>query len=149
LVTVSRKDVADLRATLPLAVVTLFTLLLFFWIAPIPAFNVLQEQSFESLVLSFWLLVVGLVFIILGILSIPEIKNTASKVGGGFLIGFGLVAFVFAVITIMQGFDVIRGDENLRFVATLLFGGASIILLADIVPRVITGKGLIRAMATV
>lgn len=148
MVTVSRKDVADLRATLPLAVVTLFTLLLFFWIAPIPAFNVLQEQSFESLVLSFWLLVVGLVFIILGILSIPEIKNTASKVGGGFLIGFGLVAFVFAVITIMQGFDVIRGDENLRFVATLLFGGASIILLADIVPRVITGKGLIRAMAT-
>ncbi len=78
----------------------------------------------------------------------PEMKNTASKVGGGFLVGFGLVAFVFAVITIMQGFDVIRGDENLRFVATLLFGGASIILLADIVPRIITGKGLIRVMAT-
>lgn len=148
MVTINRKDVADLRATLPLAVVTLFTLLLFFWIAPIPAFNVLQEQSFESLVLSFWLLIVGLVFIILGILSIPEIKNTASKVGGGFLIGFGLIAFVFAIITIMQGFDVIRGDENLRFVATLLFGGASIILLADIVPRVITGKGLIREMAS-
>jgi len=148
LVTINRKDVADLRATLPLAVVTLFTLLLFFWIAPIPAFNVLQEQSFESLVLSFWLLVVGLVFIILGILSMPEIKNTASKIGGGFLVGFGLIAFVFGVITIMQGFDVIRGDENLRFVATLLFGGASIILLADIVPRVITGKGLIREMAS-
>ena len=148
MVTINRKDVADLRATLPLAVVTLFTLLLFFWIAPIPAFNVLQEQSFESLVLSFWLLVVGLVFIILGILSMPEMKNTASKIGGGFLVGFGLVAFVFAVVTIMQGFDVIRGDENLRFVATLLFGGASIILLADIVPRVVTGKGLIREMAS-
>lgn len=148
MVTINRKDVADLKATLPLAVVTLFTLLLFFWIAPIPAFNILQEQSFESLVLSFWLLVVGLVFITLGILSMPEMKNTASKVGGGFLVGFGLVAFVFAVITIMQGFDVIRGDENLRFVATLLFGGASIILLADIVPRIITGKGLIRVMAT-
>ena len=148
MVTINRKDVADLRATLPLAVVTLFTLLLFFWIAPIPAFNVLQEQSFESLVLSFWLLVVGLVFIILGILSMPEMKNTASKIGGGFVVGFGLVAFVFAVVTIMQGFDVIRGDENLRFVATLLFGGASIILLADIVPRVVTGKGLIREMAS-
>lgn len=148
MVTINRKDVADLKATLPLAVVTLFTLLLFFWIAPIPAFNVLQEQSFESLVLSFWLLVVGLVFIILGIISMPEMKNTSSKIGGGFLVGFGLIAFVFAVITIMQGFDVIRGDENLRFVATLLFGGASIILLADIVPRVITGKGLIREMAS-
>lgn len=145
---VNRETVKDLKKTIPLASVTLFTLLLFFWIVPIPAFNVLQSESFESIVFSFWLIVVGLVFITLGILSLPEMKNTASRIGGFFLIAFGLISFLFSIIAITQGFDVLRGDDNLRFFTTILFGGGAIILLADLVPRLITGKGLIRTMAT-
>lgn len=145
---VNRQTVKDLKKTIPLGTITLFTLLLFFWIAPIPAFNVLQSQSFESLVFTFWLFVVALVFLTLGILSLPEMKNTASRLGGFFLIGFGLIALLFSVITLMQGFDILRDDTNLRFLTTILFGGGAIILLADLVPRIITGKGLIRTMAT-
>lgn len=145
---VNRQTVKDLKKTIPLATVTLFTLLLFFWIVPIPAFNVLQSVSFESLVFTFWLFVVALVFLTLGILSLPEMKNTASRIGGFFLIAFGLVALLFSAITLMQGFDILRDDPNLRFLTTILFGGGAIILLADLVPRIITGKGLIRAMAT-
>lgn len=144
----NRQMVRDLKKTIPLATVTLFTLLLFFWVAPIPAFNVLQSISFESLVISFWLIVVGLVFLTLGILSLPEMKNTASRIGGFFLIAFGLVALLFSIITMSQGIDVLLDDGNLRFFTTILFGGGAIILLADLVPRLIAGKGLIRTMAT-
>jgi len=139
------KDSArKLRSVLPLGAVTLFSLLLFFWIAPFDDLNPLRTVSFTGLVFVFWLAFIGLVLITLGILALPEMKNFPARFAGAFFIGFGLVALVFAVIVMIDGnINTLMDDNNLRFITTLLFGVASVILLADLIPRLSIGKGII------
>jgi len=139
------KDSArKLRSVLPLGAVTLFSLLLFFWIAPFDDINPLRTVSFTGLVFVFWLAFIGLVLITLGILALPEMKNFPARFAGAFFIGFGLVALVFAVIVMIDGnISTLMDDDNLRFITTLLFGVASVILLADLIPRLSIGKGII------
>ena len=139
------KDSArKLRSVLPLGAVTLFSLLLFFWIAPFDDLNPLRTVSFTGLVFVFWLAFIGLVLITLGILALPEMKNFPARFAGAFFIGFGLIALVFAVIVMIDGnINTLMDDNNLRFITTLLFGVASVILLADLIPRLSIGKGII------
>ncbi len=139
------KDSArKLRSVLPLGAVTLFSLLLFFWIAPFDDLNPLRTVSFTGLVFVFWLAFIGLVLITLGVLALPEMKNFPARFAGAFFIGFGLIALVFAVIVMIDGnINTLMDDNNLRFITTLLFGVASVILLADLIPRLSIGKGII------
>ena len=135
-----------LQTVLPLGAVTLFSLLLLFWIAPIDDINPLRTVTFTGLVFVFWLVFVGLLLISIGILAMPEMKNAPARIAGFLFIVFGLVAFVFAVIIMIDGnISSIVDDPNVRFFATILFGITSIILLIDLIPRIGIGKGIIEA----
>jgi len=139
-----KKEATQLRSILPLGAVTLFSLFLFFWIAPIDQLNALRNVDFTSIVFVFWLAFVGLVLITLGVLALPEMGNTPARIAGIFFIGLGLVALVFAVLIMIDGnISAIMSDQNLRFITALLFGVVSIVLLADLIPRIVTGKGII------
>ncbi len=136
-----------LRTVLPLGAVTLFSLLLLFWIAPIDDINPLRSVTFEGLVFVFWLIFVGLLLLSIGILALPEMENAPARIAGFFFIVFGLIAFIFAVIIMVDGnINAILNDANLRFFATILFGITSIILLIDLVPRIGIGKGIIETV---
>ncbi len=139
-----KKEAEQLRTVLPLGAVTLFTLFLFFWIAPIDQLNALRGVDFTSIVFVFWLAFVGLVLITLGVLALPEMENLPARIAGIFFIAFGLIALIFAILIMIDGnISVISTDQNLRFITALLFGVTAITLLADLVPRIITGKGII------
>lgn len=140
-----KESAKKLRSVLPLGAVTLFSLLLFFWIAPFDDINPLRTVTFTGLVFVFWLAFIGLVLITLGILALPEMKNFPARFAGAFFIGFGLVALVFAVIVMIDGnINTLVDNNNLRFITALLFGVASVILLADLIPRLSIGKGIIQ-----
>ena len=142
-----KKEATQLRAILPLGAVTLFSLFLFFWIAPIDQLNALRNVDFTSIVFVFWLAFVGLVLISLGILALPEMGNTPARIAGIFFIGLGLVALIFAVLIMIDGnVSAVMADQNLRFITALLFGVVSIVLLADLLPRIITGKGIVEVV---
>lgn len=143
---VSRAKVIALRVILPYITLFSFTLLLFFWVAPVPQFNVLRNMSFESIVISFWLGVVGGTFIIQGILSIPVMKKSASRAGGFTLMGFGIVAVIFSIITSIAGVDVLYNSRELRLVTTILFFGGSMLFLASLIPLLITGRSLVKEL---
>jgi len=137
-----------LRTVLPLGAVTLFTLLLFLWIAPIDDINPLRDVTFTGLVFVFWLIFVGLLLLTIGILALPEMKNAPARIAGFFFIGFGLVAFVFAVIIMMDGnINAVMDDPNLRLFITFLFAVASIVLLVDLIPRIGIGKGIVETIS--
>lgn len=139
-----KKEAQQLRSVLPLGAVTLFSLFLFFWIAPIDQLNALRNVDFTSIVFVFWLAFVGLVLITLGVLALPEMGNTPARIAGIFFIGLGLVALLFAVLIMIDGnISAIMADQNLRFITASLFGVVSIVLLADLIPRIVTGKGII------
>ncbi len=143
-----KSQAIKLRTVLPLGAVTLFSLFLFFWILPFQEFNPLSDIDFTAITFVFWLAFVGLILITLGIVALPEMKNLPARIAGFFFIGFGLVAFIFAVIIMVDGnISQIMNDLNLRFFVTLLFGIASIILLIDLVPRIISKKGMIETVA--
>ena len=136
-----------LRTVLPLGAVTLFTLLLLFWIAPIDEINPLRTLNFEGVVFVFWLVFVGLLLISIGILAMPEMKNAPARIAGFLFIIFGLVAFIFAVVIMLDGnINAITADPNVRFFATILFAVTSIILLVDLIPRIGIGKGIIETV---
>ena len=142
-----KKEATALRSVLPLGAVTLFSLLLFFWIAPFDDLNPLRTVSFTGLVFVFWLAFIGLVLITLGVLALPEMKNFPARFAGAFFIGFGLIALVFAVIVMIDGnINAILNDANLRFFATILFGITSIILLVELIPRIGIGKGIVETV---
>jgi len=137
-----------LRTVLPLGAVTLFSILLLLWIAPIDDINPLKSLDFEGVVFVFWLTFVGLLLISIGILTIPEMKNAPARIAGFLFIAFGLVAFIFAVIIMMGGnINSILSDPNLRFFATILFGITSIILLVELIPRIGIGKGIVETIS--
>ncbi len=143
-----KSQAIKLRTVLPLGAVTLFSLFLFFWILPFQEFNPLSGIDFTAITFVFWLAFVGLLLIALGIVAMPEMKNTPARIAGFFFIAFGLIAFVFAVIIMIDGnINQIMSDVNLRFFVTLLFGVASVILLVDLVPRLISKKGMIETVA--
>jgi hypothetical protein len=136
-----------LRTVLPLGAVTLFSLLLFFWIAPIDDINPLRAVEFTGLVFVFWLIFVGLLLISIGILSMPEMQNTPARIAGFLFIAFGLIALVFAIVTMIDGnITTIMNDANLRFFTTILFGLTSVILLVDLIPRIGIGKGIVETV---
>ena len=138
-----------LKTVLPLGAVTLFSLLLLFWIAPIDDINPLRTVTFTGLVFVFWLAFVGLLLISIGLLAMPEMKNPPARIAGFLFIVFGLIAFVFAVIIMIDGnISAIVDDPNIRFFATILFGITSIILLVDLLPRIGIGKGIIETANT-
>lgn len=137
-----------LRTVLPLGAVTLFSILLLLWIAPIDDINPLRDLDFEGVVFVFWLTFVGLLLISIGILTIPEMKNAPARIAGFLFIAFGLIAFIFAVIIMMGGnINAILSDPNLRFFATILFGITSIILLVELIPRIGIGKGIVETIS--
>jgi len=142
-----KQGAEKLRTVLPLGAVSLFTLILFATIVPLDQFSAVQALDFTSLVFTFWLVFVGLLFISLGIISLPEVKSTPARFAGFFFIAFGLIALVFALVVMVDGsINVLLDDSNLRFFATILFFGATIILFADLVPRIISGKGMVQAV---
>ena len=139
-----QKGAEKLRTVLPLGAVALFTLILLFTIVPLEQFSAVQALDFTAVVFAFWLIFVGLLFISLGIISLPETKSLPARFAGFFFIGFGLVSLVFSLVVMFDGsINILLNDPSLRFFATILFAGASVILLADLVPRIITGKGMI------
>ena len=144
---VNKKPFERLRNVLPLGAVTIFTLILLLWIAPLSQFDAVRALSFSSLVMSFWLAFVGFLFISIGVLAIPDMRNAPAKIAGLFFVGFGLIALIFSAVAITLGIDVITGDQFINFFATILFAGATIILFADLLPRIGLGKGLIKATA--
>jgi len=143
---VSRAKVIALRVIFPYITLFTFTLLLFFWVAPVPQFNILRSVSFESIVIAFWLGVVGGTFIIQGILSIPEMKKSASKAGGITLMAFGIVSFIFSFITTVAGVDVLLDSRELRLTTTILFFGGTVLFLASLIPLIISGKSLVKEL---
>ncbi len=145
-----KSQAQKLRTVLPLGAVALFSLVLLFFIVPLSQFQALQSLNFTALTYTFWLFFVGLLFISIGILAIPDFKNTPAKIAGLFFIGFGLIAFIFAILVMVDGsIDVLLSDPNLRFFTTILFAGASIILLAELIPRILTGKGMVETARNV
>lgn len=137
-----------LRTVLPLGAVTLFSLLLFLWIAPIDDINPLRSVTFTGIVFVFWLIFVGLLLISVGILAMPEMKNAPARIAGFLFIAFGLIAFVFAIIIMMDGdINAIVDDPNVRFFATILFAITSIILLVELIPRIGIGKGIVETIS--
>ncbi len=139
-----------LRTVLPLGTVTLFSLLLFLWIAPIDDINPLRTVGFTGLVFVFWLIFVGLLLISIGILAMPEMENAPARIAGFLFIAFGLIAFIFAVVTMIDGnINAIMNDSNLRFFVTILFGITSVILLVDLIPRIGIGKGIVETVNNV
>lgn len=143
---VSRSKIIALRIILPYITLFSFTLLLFFWVAPVPQFNILRAVSFESIVISFWLIIVGIVFITQGILSIPVMKKTASRAGGITLMAFGIISMIFGIITIIAGVDTLLDSRELRLITTILFFGGSVLFLASLIPLIITGKSLVKEL---
>lgn len=143
-----KSQATKLRTVLPLGTVTLFSLFLFFTILPLQEFNPFRDIDFTGAVFVFWLAFVGLVLITLGIVAMPEMRNIPARIAGFFFIAFGLLAFVFGLIIMIDGdVNAILNDPTLRFFATLLFGVATVILLADLIPRIISRKGMIEAVA--
>lgn len=138
---VSRKAFSKLKRVLPLGAVTIFTIILLFRIIPIALFEPIRNADLEDLVFGYWLVFIGFVFITIGVLALPSTKNTQGKIVSYFFIAFGIVALVFSIVTGVQGFDTIQNDSNLRVMAMILFGTASVILLVDLVPRIFSKKG--------
>lgn len=131
------------KITLPKAVLFAFTLLLFFWVAPVNEFNVLQSVSFESLTIAFFLGVSGFVLLIEGLASMPETKRGTSKIGAFILILLGFIAFAFSFIAISNGYDILRDSAELRFMTTLLFGITSILLFITLIPEIFSRQSFV------
>lgn len=137
------------KITLPKAVVFTFTLLLFFYIAPIDSLNILRQISFEGLVIAFWLGVVGFGLFIEGLASIPETKRGTSKAGASILIGLGFTAFTFGAISMIAGYDILRDSAELRTITTILFGGASIVFFITLIPEVFSRQSFVARLRNV
>jgi len=138
-----KQGAEKLRTVLPLGAVSLFTLILLFTIVPLDQFSAVQALDFTAVVFAFWLVFVGLLFISLGIISLPDIKSIPARFAGFFFIAFGLISVLFAGLVALDGsINVLLSDSNLRFFASILFAGATIILFVDLAPRIITGRGM-------
>ena len=125
------------KITLPKAVLFAFITLLFFWVAPISEFNILQSQNFEAMTIAFWLGVGGFVLLIEGLASMPETKRGTSKAGAYILIGLGFIAFIFSVIVMVNGYDILRDSQELRLITTFLFGAVAILAFITLIPEVV------------
>ena len=125
------------KITLPKAVLFAFVLLLFFWVAPVDEFNILRTISFESLTITFFLGVAGFVLLVEGLASMPETKRGTSKAGAYILIGLGLIAFVFSVMVMVNGYDILRDSTELRLITTFLFGAVAILAFITLIPEVV------------
>lgn len=125
------------KITLPKAVLFAFITLLFFWVAPIDSLNFLQEQNFESMTIAFWLGVGGFVLLVEGLASMPETKRGTSKAGAIILIGLGFIAFIFSIVVMINGYDVLRDSAELRLITTFLFGAVAILAFITLIPEVI------------
>lgn len=125
------------KITLPKAVLFAFITLLFFWVAPVSEFNILQAQNFEAMTIAFWLGVGGFALLIEGLASMPETKRGTSKVGAIILIGLGFISFIFSVVVMVNGFDVLRDSAELRLITTFLFGAVAILAFITLIPEVV------------
>lgn len=137
------------KITLPKAVVFAFTLLLFFWVAPVDEFNVLREISFESLFIGGWLIVAGLGLFIEGLASLPETKRGTSKVGASILIIVGFTAFTFSALALIGGVNILLDSVELRTITTILFGIASIVFFITLIPEVVSRKSFVARLRSV
>jgi len=137
------------KITLPKAVIFAFTLLLFFWVAPIDEFNVLRSVSFESVFIGGWLIVAGLGLFIEGLASIPETKRGASKVGAMILIILGFTAFIFSALALIGGVDILYDSVELKTITSILFGVASIVFFITLIPEVVSRKSFVARLRNV
>jgi len=138
---ISRGTFKKLKRVLPLGTVTIFSLFLLLWLVPFSTFDVIRSSDFTSSVFSFWFVFIGLLFISLGVIALPSVKNTAGRIASLFLIGFGAISLIFSGIAITEGINEIAGNSNLRFMAIILFTGGTIILIAELIARTVTRKG--------
>ncbi len=140
-VRLSKSPFKKLKRILPLGTVTIFSLFLLFWLVPFSTFDVIRESDFASSVFSFWFVFIGLLFIAIGVIALPNTKQTAGRIASLFLIGFGVISLIFSGIAFSEGIDSIASNSNLRFMSIILFTGGTIILIAELVSRTITRKG--------
>lgn len=138
---ISKSTFKKLKRVLPLGAVTFFSIFLLFWLVPFETFDVIRDSDFASSVFSFWFVFIGLLFISLGVIALPNTKNTAGRIASLFLIGFGVISLIFSGIAISEGINEIAGDSNLRFMAIILFTGGTVILIAELIARTVTRKG--------
>lgn len=134
------------KITLPKALVFGFTVFLFLWIANITQLDVLRTLDFESIVLGYWLIGIGLALVIEGLLSIPDAKRGRSKVGGVVIIAFGFVAFIFASMSIVGGVDLVTGTDDARLITTVLLLGGSVVFFLTLLPELIHRKSFVKAL---
>lgn len=134
------------KVSLAKALVLGFSVFLFFWVANISQFNILRTLDFESIVIGYWLIGIGLALVIEGLLSIPDAKRGRSKVGGILIISFGFVAFAFASMSLIGGVDMITEGSEARLITTVLLFAGSVIFLITLLPELINRKTFVKAL---
>ncbi len=137
----SKSPFKKLKKVLPLGTVAIFSLFLLFWLVPFSTFDVIRDSDFASTVFSFWFVFIGLLFVAIGVIALPNTKHTSGRIASFFLMGFGVISLIYSGIAISEGIDAIAGNSNLRFMAIILFTGGTIILFAELISRLVTRKG--------
>lgn len=135
------------KVTVPKIGIFVFTALLFFWIAPIDQINLLRQMDFESLTFGFWFVLVGLLFFVEGLLSLPETRKATSKAGASILIGLGFIAFAFGALSLIAGVDIVKGSTELSTISSIILGGASILLFVALIPEIFNRKSWVVQLA--